>query len=245
VPPPQQDGCIARVFAFTLAEVLITLGIIGVVAAVTMPTLIANHKKKVVATRLKQTYSQLSQAIEMAELTYGDHSMWPESNITGTVLDTDISDTRYVQIFADKYILPYLKTTSAPEKTALKNKGYKNGIRFNHGGQYVSEHYMYYFAELANGVTLLFTNTGNGKTKVISAFVIWIDIDGSAGENKIGHDIFPIHFTSQRGIYVYGLEQSENVLINSCKNMNNNDAGISCIALIILNGWEITSNYPW
>ncbi len=33
--------------AFTLAEVLITLGIVGVVAAITMPTLIANHRKKV------------------------------------------------------------------------------------------------------------------------------------------------------------------------------------------------------
>lgn len=30
---------------FTLAEVLITLGIIGVVAAMTMPALISNHKK--------------------------------------------------------------------------------------------------------------------------------------------------------------------------------------------------------
>lgn len=33
-------------FGFTLAEVLITLGIIGVVAAITMPVLIANHRKK-------------------------------------------------------------------------------------------------------------------------------------------------------------------------------------------------------
>ena len=31
---------------FTLAEVLITLGIIGVVAAMTMPTLIQNHQKR-------------------------------------------------------------------------------------------------------------------------------------------------------------------------------------------------------
>lgn len=48
---------------FTLAEVLITLGIIGVVAAMTLPTLIANYQKKVIATKLKQTYSILSNAI--------------------------------------------------------------------------------------------------------------------------------------------------------------------------------------
>ena len=48
--------------AFTLAEVLITLGIIGVVAAMTMPVLIQNHQEKVTVTRLKKAYSILSQA---------------------------------------------------------------------------------------------------------------------------------------------------------------------------------------
>lgn len=40
--------------AFTLAEVLITLGIIGVVAAMTMPVLIQNQREKVVVTQLKK-----------------------------------------------------------------------------------------------------------------------------------------------------------------------------------------------
>lgn len=48
--------------AFTLAEVLITLGIIGVVAALTMPVLISNYRKQVTETKLKQTYSILSNA---------------------------------------------------------------------------------------------------------------------------------------------------------------------------------------
>ena len=39
-------------FGFTLAEVLITLGIIGVVAAMTIPTLIHNYKAKEMRTRL-------------------------------------------------------------------------------------------------------------------------------------------------------------------------------------------------
>ncbi|MFQ8625261.1 MAG: type II secretion system protein [Candidatus Gastranaerophilaceae bacterium] len=40
--------------AFTLAEVLITLGIIGVVAAMTMPVLIQNHKEKETVAKLKK-----------------------------------------------------------------------------------------------------------------------------------------------------------------------------------------------
>lgn len=44
--------------AFTLAEVLITLGIIGVVAAMTLPTLIANYQKQVYANGLKKELIQ-------------------------------------------------------------------------------------------------------------------------------------------------------------------------------------------
>ncbi|MDR1327933.1 MAG: type II secretion system GspH family protein, partial [Heliobacteriaceae bacterium] len=48
--------------AFTLAEVLITLGIIGIVAALTMPGLIANHKEKETVTKLRKVYSSIQQA---------------------------------------------------------------------------------------------------------------------------------------------------------------------------------------
>jgi prepilin-type N-terminal cleavage/methylation domain-containing protein len=51
--------------AFTLAEVLITLGIIGIVAALTMPSLVADYKKKVAITRLKKFYSVHMQSYNM------------------------------------------------------------------------------------------------------------------------------------------------------------------------------------
>ena len=46
-----------KFYAFTLAEVLITLGIIGVVAAMTMPTVIKNYQKKQDATQMRKTYA--------------------------------------------------------------------------------------------------------------------------------------------------------------------------------------------
>ena len=54
--------------AFTLAEVLITLGIIGVVAAMTITTLLAKYQEKQTVTKLKQTYSILSQAIRSVQV---------------------------------------------------------------------------------------------------------------------------------------------------------------------------------
>ena len=66
----------SRKIAFTLAEVLITLGIIGVVAAMTIPTLMANHRKKVVETKLEKIYSVMNQAINLTNAEYGDVTNW-------------------------------------------------------------------------------------------------------------------------------------------------------------------------
>lgn len=49
--------------AFTLSEVLITLGIIGVVAAMTLPNLIMKYEKQKTVEQLKVAYSLLSQAV--------------------------------------------------------------------------------------------------------------------------------------------------------------------------------------
>lgn len=57
---------------FTLAEVLITLGIIGIVAAMTMPTLIGKYQKKQTAVQLKKVYTEMSQAVALSELDNGD-----------------------------------------------------------------------------------------------------------------------------------------------------------------------------
>ena len=50
---------------FTLAEVLVTLGIIGVVAAMTLPSIIDNSRNKQLESALKKSYSTLSQALDM------------------------------------------------------------------------------------------------------------------------------------------------------------------------------------
>ena len=55
-----------RKFAFTLAEVLVTLGVIGVVAAMTIPTLNNHHRTAVQKAQYKAAYSLMSQALALA-----------------------------------------------------------------------------------------------------------------------------------------------------------------------------------
>ncbi|MBP3924423.1 type II secretion system protein [bacterium] len=91
-----------RKTAFTLAEVLITLGIIGVVAAMTLPTLMAQYRKNIIEVRLKQTYSIMNQALRFAEVDYGDMTDW----------DYPIFEQQGSSAYDwfQKYLQPYIKT---------------------------------------------------------------------------------------------------------------------------------------
>ena len=91
-PSPMEEGLGERVLpfamlavndiikkcAFTLAEVLITLGIIGVVAAITIPSLMAATQEASLVPKVKKTYSTLAQALKLASNDYdtpGDFSL--------------------------------------------------------------------------------------------------------------------------------------------------------------------------
>ena len=90
--------------AFTLAEVLITLGIIGIVAALTIPALIQNYKNHETEARLAKFYSVVNQAIAMAEVDYGDKIYWfNEGN----------DKNKRVEWFK-KYFFPYMKMSLEP-----------------------------------------------------------------------------------------------------------------------------------
>lgn len=91
-------------YGFTLAEVLITLGIIGVVAAMTLPVLIGKWQKLVTVNKLKAAYSLISQAIEHAESDYGSVKDW-------TFGDADN--------FTNKYIRPYYEILSVYDRGTL------------------------------------------------------------------------------------------------------------------------------
>ena len=83
--------------AFTLAEVLITLGIIGVVAAMTMPALIQRQNEKATVVKLKKAYSVLENAYRLAKEENGDFSGWISGN-------DKIEDTRVLAETFKKYL---------------------------------------------------------------------------------------------------------------------------------------------
>ncbi len=91
--------------AFTLAEVLITLAVIGIVAALTIPPLIQSYKKQVASTRLKKFYSTMEQAIKLSEIDNGPIKNWKKEKAGSA------KDGEHAREFYTSYIKPYLRVT--------------------------------------------------------------------------------------------------------------------------------------
>ena len=86
--------------AFTLAEVLITLGIIGVVSAMTIPTLMSNYRKRQLETQIKADFSIIQQTLRFAE----------DDGVSYDMAISDGSDASMKEWF-DSFMAPHLKVT--------------------------------------------------------------------------------------------------------------------------------------
>ena len=225
--------------AFTLAEVLITLGIIGVVVAMTMPTLIQNYKNRVVETRLQKFYSVMNQAVQKAELEYGDKKFWYE-DVGGLKTDADgnpIEGSSKTDDWFQKYLAPHLQI--------IKKEVSSDGIP------------TYYFPD---GSALAAGQAGESRD--------WVFYVGKPEKCRTKHNndpgicafVFEFYPASQSNSWKYlydkGFEPAkvgwngtkENLYAGNAwacdKTGNTIDSRAYCAALIQYNGWKIPKDYP-
>lgn len=234
---------------FTLAEVLITLGIIGVVVALTLPTLLASYRKNVVETRLKSTYSIIYNALKFAENDYGDSSFWDVS-----------ASGAYSDDFIKKYILPYAKVVNCSYNSKQYTVYTPSGnVAFHVIWSQNNNMYC-----LANGVAIL--GRAHGSNGRIAGQVIIVDINGpDVTNNKYGKDIFEMYFANEAmrsdGYYrsrcPKGLSfcaddhlggspvnLSRQEIINNCLNKGGNSGVSACGYMIQNNNWKVPKDYP-
>lgn len=91
--------------AFTLAELLIALAIIGVLSVITIPAMISNYRAHVASARLKKFYSNMRTAIQISEIKNGRVANW-DMNPNGEN-SADDGDRFFMT-----YLAPYLKYSS-------------------------------------------------------------------------------------------------------------------------------------
>lgn len=234
--------CFIRRFAFTLAEVLITLGIIGVIAAMTIPGLITNFKKRETVAKVKVAYSTFSQAVKLSTVENEDPSGWVAST---------------PKEYAERYILPYMvgltKTNvnshAANPMRTLSSQGAISSNRYLDWSWNTLENPIY---TMLNGMTFSVALTPNdGHPTII------VDINGPTGKpNIIGIDGFAFWIVTDNGGGLvpagatYTAEQltgKKSAPLRACIRDNSWQyyRGGYCAALLQKNNWSMPKDYPW
>ena len=227
---------------FTLAEVLITLGVIGVVAAMTMPTLIKKHQQHVAVTQLKKAYTELNQAIKFSEAEYGDIKDWNWEQSKSEFFNQYFS--HYLKIKQTKLSeenITYYNISGTPQESL--------GVMRDGGTQS-------YIIQTNSGYQLFFWDYDLSHNS--GGFGIYVDINGRKKPNTFGKDVFSFYLIKNTGKFLpiawddrgYNNPITDrNILKNgpSIYNYQCNKDGIGhwCGALIMQDGWKISDDYPW
>ena len=222
---------------------LITLGIIGIVAAMTLPALKAKHEKIETVTRLKTAYSVINQAFKMAEAKNGDIDSWAEWDDA--------------EVIIKKYIIPEIKGAkyyglAEDEKLALcYDKNFKlHNAQSDNASQYTWMDNVFMASpfqdktvsfSLSNGICIGL-NPSSGLADERFNRNVFVDINGMKGPNIAGYDLF-FFVTDKNTIKPYGWDWSYEDIIGTEKdNACNSKAqlgGYTCAARIMSEGWQI------
>ena len=239
--------------AFTLAEVLITIGIIGVVAAMTMPTLMAKYQEKVTVTKLKKVYSILSQAYLRAQEDYGTIDNWGFPEDSDSTKDPDTGENVNEDLNAQngqilwetlsKYMNVTYKCYQNSDTPCINISTASYGL----GGNKLSSasNSKQTFIKLNDGTTFSggwidFSHSGtcnDKKSGYCGNFMV--DLNGlENAPNTIGKDRFMFKLT-RAGIYPHGGPDEINSLHKFPQNCNRTSTsssnGYACAAWVIYN----------
>lgn len=201
--------------AFTLAEVLIVLGIIGIVAEMTIPTLVNNFQKQVAVTRLQKFYTNMFQAIRLSENENGPTNTWDYGE-----WDNGASTLTWFNTYLDKY---FRYNTKKSDSTGVDVKMADGSmVRFTFHA-YI---HMYFFPDgdkkQMNGRNVfVYFIRPELKTKSFVPF----DFHGMCAD-KIG----------TREYWTCDTEYG-------CNNVSTNK--VHCAGLIMHDNWQIKDDYPW
>ena len=215
--------------AFTLAEVLITLGIIGVVATLTLPAVVGNYKKQQTIAKLKKAYSAINQALQLSEADNGEYSIWNHEPPTA-------------REYLEQYWLPYFKVTQicdVPQDCGYEsNSPYKTMKGDSNPFTLIIPKYRLPFLTsdgILYNISLGFSDS-NDK-------IIFVDINGSKKPNILGKDTFAFigKPLENRNIIVgYCHENDKTQIDNEC---SENGQGFCCAEKIMRENWQI--NYKF
>ncbi len=174
--------------AFTLAETLVVMGIIGVVAALTLPNLSASTGNKENVARVQKAYSTINEAFDRVQAEYGNIKRWPSRDFGWNGSD----DTDF---FANR-ISEYLKVSKNCGRNA--NQGcMPTSIKYMNGTAYSAGFSMLIDSNTAAYKLILADGSSFALAAASGDIYMVVDIDGPRkGSATLGKDIFDFYFSS-------------------------------------------------
>ena len=228
---------LSSIRAFTLAEVLVTLGIIGVVSAMTVPTLMQNHQRKTYVTQLHKVYSEVQQAL----------IRYQNDKNAVNLKEAGLNSKAAVQAFFYEYfnVIQECGGVTAPCFADLYKNINGGNVHFNKGwgsGSCVT---------MSSGSSICMDYPASNG----SYGWVFIDINSKQGPNILGRDafylaIFPDGVLDVSGATVdcrkNGLCGAEGDTLkdirgtaDNCKSGNNEYTGSKCFGQILNDNWEM------
>lgn len=237
---------------FTLAEVLITLVIIGVVAALSIPMITANTFKHETISRVKKTYSTMAQAMLRSKNDNGPIEEWYD------MVDKNSTD------YYNRFFHPYLSNTntcqnhtecgyntSRPWKKRDGNTFEWDMTRPADGG--TSRIFMYLadgnFIAIMTGYYPCVQWDEDGKCTKLALTMfsqprIVFDTNGPKPPNMFGKDVFLADFSNERGVVPYCSTTELSVVNEHCSTASGS-SGSCCLRKLIEDGWQFNKDYPF
>ena len=208
---------ISELFAFTLAEILIVVGIIGIIAQMTIPQLVADFQVRSTVTALKKAHSTISQAYTLAVQENGTPDTW------GLTVDS-VGAQLFLNIFA-----PYLRITKncGTGPGCFPNLTYKDikGSDYAYWDLFTDRAR----AQLFDGTLIMF-NTNSATSGSLGQ--IYVDINGAKAPNQLGKDFFYFRLYKDKVVPAGSpITEGNQAFVDNC--MNN--YGFGCAAWVIYN----------
>ena len=236
--------------AFTLAEVLITLAVIGVVAALTIPVLVNKYQKKQLYSQFMKAYNTVTNVMDNAVAEYGEPDSWHwgkwvedeetgEESIVGGEKPIEkyiLSQLKYVKTcdeFEDCFASDYTFLGGGDGSDEYYPDGINGELKEVIGGEY-------------EGTSVVLTDgsvIGIGGEDDYLIFIV--DTNGKKGPNVYGRDLFTLEYTKRNrsdesgSIYVEEYEDGNNSSgERNCDPNGNSDGwnGIGCASRMLQEG---------
>ncbi len=223
--------------AFTLAEILITLGIVGVVAVLTIPSVMKNYKNRMYTAQLEKVYSQISNATSaiMADERVDDFYE------TRAGVAAQMANGEYVAglpYFFNTYFKTIKKNCIDGDEPCAKSGAdtYKTIGGSAVGGFSANT----YCIQTANGATICGFYNPNNKCMSLA-----VDVNGLEAPNIAGRDLFSMDIHRNGSISDYNSGCADNSFgcaASGCTKGNTGgvyDASCGCLTSVMESGWKM------